>query len=130
MELEAKIIDLLMAESEYLKERLNYLSEARLNKARDLCGQKYKEETSKRLLLCTTFIDKKQILRRCPELFNKLPFESKQKIDHFFKRVEKIRNQIAHSDSILTILETPKVFNKFLIDLQNINDVMDLLIDR
>lgn len=122
MELESQIIDLLHSDLDSIDKFLNRLPEERLKKARDLCQMKYKnrELTSDMVLLCTTFIDKKEILQRSPEFHSKLPFQSKQQSSSFFKRVEIVRNQIAHSDSILSILKTPKEMNYFITDLRRV----------
>ena len=54
--------------------------------AQDLCKIKYKDETPEKLLLCTTFIDKKQIIRQVPKLASRLPFRSNNEVDRAFKR--------------------------------------------
>ena len=120
LELESQIIDLLLLNYSLIDQYLKYLSPNCLEKAMKLCKDKYKDMTPTRLLLCTTFVDKKEILKRDPMLQTKLPFESKHKGDLFFKLIENVRNQIAHSDSILQYLKTPSEFNQFINDLQSL----------
>jgi len=120
MELESKLLELLSIDSASLERYLGYLSPDRLRKAQDLCKMKYKGETLERLLLCTTFIDKKQILRQVPEFAGKLPFRSNNEIDRAFKRIENVRNQIAHGDSVITVLSTPEEFSEYVNELKGI----------
>jgi hypothetical protein len=126
MELEAKMLDLFMLKPEYIETLLHFLSNSRLQKAKALCKRKYKKESPKRLLHCTTFTDKKRMLIQSCEI-SKLPFE-KHETDNLFERIEEVRNRIAHSDSIIEFLKTPEVFNKFLSDLRKINNAMDQLL--
>jgi hypothetical protein len=109
LELESQLIELLKNDPSQIKQYLNLLPENRFSQAKDLCIDKYgkDQETPYRLLLCTTFIDKKTMLMKSPHLINELQFESNTKLDELFKRVERVRNQIAHSDSILKILRVP-----------------------
>ncbi|MGA9756588.1 MAG: hypothetical protein WBV23_15745, partial [Desulfobaccales bacterium] len=120
LELESQIIDLLLSNYSLIEQYFKYLPPLRLEKAKKLCKDKYKDSTPTRLLLCTTFVDKKEILKRDPMLQTKLPFESKHKGDLFFKLIENVRNQIAHSDSILQYLKTPSEFNQFINELQSL----------
>lgn len=76
--------------------------------AQDLGKIKYKDETPEKLLLCTTFIDKKRIIRQVPKLASRLPFRSNNEDDRAFKRIENVRNQIAHGDSVISVLSTLK----------------------
>lgn len=120
LELESKIIDLLSLDQTKIESFLNSLSASRLSKARNLCKLKYGEETPRNLLLCTTFIDKKEMLLKSSNFKEKLPFESRKKLNSFFKKVEDVRNQIAHSDSIIEILPLPRKWNIFIQDLSSL----------
>ena len=143
MELEAKILELLMLNifghrwRPSIERYLGYLSKGRLEKARSLCGMKYGRESPGGILRCTTFIDKKQILRKDPEISSRLPFNSRRELDRFFKRVEDVRNQIAHSDSIIAhsdsavhTLATPEKFNAFVVDLGEVTTAIGELYDE
>jgi len=120
MELESQLIELLTIDNYRIEKYLNLLSDQRLSKAKNLCITKYEKETPFKLLLCTTFIDKKEMLIKSPDFKDKLPFESKHKINKFFKKIEFVRNQIAHSDSILGILGVHSELNKFINDLSKL----------
>ncbi|MGD1042461.1 MAG: hypothetical protein ABR913_05290 [Sedimentisphaerales bacterium] len=127
MELEAKMLGLFMQESEKeLEDLLHSLPAPQLKKAKDFFKWNYKDkkESPLGLLRCTSFADRTQILKLYPAISNKSIFESENEIDAFFETARKIRNQIAHSNSIIKLLATPKLFNKFVFDLRRINDVM------
>ncbi len=70
------------------------------------------------ILISTSLIDKVTMLIRSPELFAYMPFASKRQGEVFFKRVERIRNQIAHGDTILYELEKREEFAQFVNDLR------------
>lgn len=135
MDLEARILQVLTGGSpSTVQQYLGYLSKGRMEKARSLCEMKYDRESPVALLQCTTFIDKKQILRKDPVLFSKLPFESKRELDRFFKQAEDVRNQIAHSDSVIAhpsssihTLRTPEEYSRFVIDLERLIAAVDRL---
>jgi hypothetical protein len=127
MELEAKMLNLFMRESEKeLEDLLHSLPAPQLNKAKDLFKRSYKDkkESPSGLLRCTSFADRSLLLRQSPEIHNKFQFEGTHEMDIFFETARKIRNQIAHSSSIIKLLASPKVFNKFVFDLRRINNVM------
>ncbi|MBI3761579.1 MAG: hypothetical protein HY260_06920 [Chloroflexi bacterium] len=130
MALEAEIVDLLAA-SGSIEQHLSLLPEGRLNKAKQLCGDKYGADriTADKILLCTTFIDKKTMLLRSPALSSRLPFQSKNAAERFFKRTESLRNQIAHSDSIFTVLNSPDEFDGFVSELRQVSEALSGLQD-
>lgn len=113
MELESVMIKRL-TENSNAELYISYLSETRVNKARELCKLKNKMETPESLLICTTFIDKVNIFQSDKVLSRYLPFRDKKESDRFFGDLEKIRNQIAHGDSILSIINTPPEIQKFV----------------
>jgi len=129
MALEAELINLFSSKLDAIENYLRLLPEGRFQKARDLGQTKYKNGrvTSEQILLCTTFIDKATILVRSPELVNALPFESKRHTEHFFNRAQDLRNQIAHSDSILKVLRTPEEFDGFVSELKKITEAISKL---
>jgi hypothetical protein len=69
------------------------------------------------VLQATNLIDKKTMLMKTSELFKMLPFESKKEFVKFFSLLETIRNRIAHSDSIVSIVNRAQ-FNNFMGNLQ------------
>jgi hypothetical protein len=121
LELEKKLLGWFSTDSERY---LNLLPKGRLEKAKELCRIKKEKETPNRLLLNTTFIDKKTMLMNDPGLFQALSLGSKEELVGFFDKVEKVRNKIAHSDSILEILRTPEEFNFFINDLRNKTNII------
>lgn len=123
MELEAELIEVFSGQT---KKYLAYLPKKRLEKASELCQMKYgKMGSDYKLLLCTTFIDKKTMLVSDPLLPQIFPL-TKSELNHFFVRVEKVRNRIAHSDSIIDVLKTPQEFDEFLIDLRKVINTLRL----
>lgn len=118
MELESQIVEAILSSGSEIDRIPTYISKQRLARAEELCRIKYKEVTSRRLLLCTTFVDKKEILYKSPKFNEMLPFRSKRLSDRFFARVENVRNQIAHGDSIVSVLKTPAELNCFISDLR------------
>jgi len=130
MQLESKLLELLSIDWSSLERYLACLPPARLKKAQDLCREKYKHETPPRLLLCTTFVDKKQLLRHVPGIMSKLPFHSKNEIDQAFKRIETVRNQIAHGDSVMLVLSSPEKFSDFIDELQGIIAALSAIVEE
>ncbi|HET6456931.1 MAG TPA: hypothetical protein VFI02_21235, partial [Armatimonadota bacterium] len=120
MELESVMIRLISTDQATLHGCLSCLSEQRLTKARGLCGMKYKNETDHGLLLCTTFIDKKEMIWGHPALRQRLSFSSTREGDRFFVLVENVRNQIAHSDSIFDLLTRSADLRSFIGSLRKV----------
>jgi hypothetical protein len=123
MALESGIIDCLTSPSNSnpVESYLGLLSDGRRAKAEGLCHQKYGQKvTPQQILLCTNFIDKKTILFRSPYLFQLLPFQDKHEAESFFGKVHDLRNQIAHSDSILTLFGDPVALDDFVNKLRSV----------
>ncbi len=128
MALEAAMVDLFSGSYKGAETHLKLLPEARYYKALELCQQKYKDKvTPEKIILCTTFVDKQTILLRSPHLFGVLPFESKSKAEHFFKQVENLRNQIAHSDSIIEVFKDPDELDDFVVQLRKVTEAISNL---
>lgn len=102
------------------REYLKYLSSGRLKKAQQLCLIKYREETPENVLLCTTLIDRTNVFQKNKTLSKLLTFKSSKEGDRFFTKLEQLRNQIAHGDSILKLIGTPEELDQFVVDLQNL----------
>ncbi|NVM02575.1 MAG: hypothetical protein HWN67_09585 [Candidatus Helarchaeota archaeon] len=77
-----------------------------------------------------TLYDRIELIKIDNELFSKLPFESEEKFYEYFKKLRKVRNEIAHSGSIFKFLENPKEFNIFIRKLQEINNKLSELLGR
>lgn len=124
MELESEMLAIMNHYANYSttpEALLNHLSAKRLEKAREVCKLKYgKEPTPELLLQCTTFIDEVKIFQSEVSLSKCLPFRSKNEGNRFFTTIEKMRNQIAHSDSILSVIDNPSELHAFTLDLQKL----------
>jgi len=120
LELETRMIELITQQPFGTEHYLRYLPKNRYAKAKKLCIKKYKEENPQRLLLCTTFSDKKEMLLRDPQLVTKLSFPSKSGCDSLFNHIERVRNQIAHSDSIMRELDSPERLDTFICEVRDL----------
>lgn len=136
MALEAELIRVFQEEDP--QGYLDLLPEGRLKKAQELYELKYKgklktvppQEQARLTLLCTTFIDKATMLVRSSRLFTALPFVSKSEADQFFTRAQDLRNQIAHSDSILRVVPSAGELDGFVNNLKKITEALSNLRDR
>ena len=129
MELEAIMLNIL---SDNAVVYLQHLSKSRLAQLRSLARVKYGEEPSswpptylqleqdRRLLLSTSFSDKINMFQLDPTLLNLLPFRNKVEAQEFFALLQKMRNQVAHSNSILSVIDNPKDLNKFIAKLNQV----------
>jgi len=119
MELESEMMKRLTISPEKdIGQYLHHLSDARVAKARELCKLKYKKEQPHKVLLSTTIIDKINIFFSDHDLLVCLPFKSRSEGEHFFGKVERMRNQIAHGDSILSVINNPSGLNGFINNLR------------
>jgi hypothetical protein len=114
LELESEILEVLKFHPKGISHFLQKLTKGRMEKAKEVCKQKYGKETDDYLLMSTNFADKHKMLRVDSRIYGSLPFNSHKKADSFFNCVERVRNQIAHSDSILLILHKPESFCDFI----------------
>ncbi len=119
--LESELIGVFTDPGRNTRDYLRHLSVDRIQKARHLCKVKYSQRPERRnlnqpdgyndqqILLCTTFSDKVTILLNSPHP----PFANIPDLKPFFDRAHDLRNRIAHSDSILSVLKTPLEFDQF-----------------
>lgn len=83
-----------------------YVSSERMEGANNIFETRKGLNDSISLLDCIQFCDKKSILRNNSEFLSAFEFSSKSKFDRYMKLIEKIRNEIAHSqNSIISGLE-------------------------
>lgn len=83
-----------------------YVNSKRMDGAHSIFEERKGLNDSISLLDCIQFCDKKSILRNNSEFLSIFKFSSKSKFDSFMKFIEKIRNEIAHSqNSIISGLE-------------------------
>ena len=79
-----------------------FLSDGRVHKARDLLAERTRRNQQISLLDCLQFSDKGQIVARSKQLRELSRFESRRQIEDAFKRLEKLRNNLAHSQDIIS----------------------------
>jgi len=129
MALESELIGIFTVSPKKTEDYLSLLSAERLQKARGLCRIKYGERkngaeksdySAVQILMCTTFIDRTTMFLRS----HLLPIESEGVIERFLNRTHDLRNRIAHSDSILGILQTPEEFDDFIIALKEFTEII------
>lgn len=73
------------------------LTEARLTKAKELLEERSKKNEALTLLDNIQLGDKGTIVRKTPQLVEKFGFESNQQCKDFFRNIETLRNNTAHS---------------------------------
>ncbi|MFX0201899.1 MAG: hypothetical protein ACFFCW_37795 [Candidatus Hodarchaeota archaeon] len=81
-------------------------------------------EQRDRLLECTCFADRAKIWLKDPGLTNRLSFPSKSDARSFLNLAERLRNQIAHGNSILEVFPTPEDLIEFLQTLEEKTKVL------
>jgi len=79
-----------------------FLSGARLQKAQDLLVERLRRNQRVALLDCIQFSDKGQIIARNEEIRRVTMFESRRRVEQVFKELERLRNNLAHSQDITT----------------------------
>jgi hypothetical protein len=79
-----------------------YLSEARLQKAHALLQERSRRNQTLQLFDCLQFSDKGQIIARDEELRKWTVFASRSQAEETTKRLEQLRNNLAHAQDILT----------------------------
>jgi len=79
----------------------SYLSEGRLQKAEALLDERSRRDQSLELLDCLQFADKCQIIARDKHLREDSKFGSRRQLEETAKKLERLRNNLAHSQDIL-----------------------------
>jgi hypothetical protein len=79
-----------------------YLSEARLQKAQALLEERRRRNQALQLIDCLQFSDKGQIIARNEDLRKWTVFASRSQAEEATKRLEQLRNNLAHAQDILT----------------------------
>jgi hypothetical protein len=77
-----------------------FLSDGRTQKAEELLAERRRRNQQLDLLDCIQFSDKGQIFARNEHLRSLTQFESRRQIEDVFKRVERLRNNLAHAQDI------------------------------
>lgn len=82
---------------------MSLLSRGRLEKAKSLARERRRRYQDAKLLNCLQFSDKGQIFAKDPELRKNLRnVKSRKEAEERFKHLEKLRNNLAHSQDIIT----------------------------
>jgi hypothetical protein len=79
-----------------------FLSEARLHKAQALLAERLRRNQSLQLLDCLQFSDKGQIIARHEGIRKFTLFASRRQAEETIKRLEQLRNNLAHAQDILS----------------------------
>jgi len=79
-----------------------FLSSVRVQKAEELLVERKRRNQCVGLLDCIQFSDKGQILARNEEIRRGTQFESRRRVEQVFKELERLRNNLAHSQDITT----------------------------
>jgi hypothetical protein len=83
------------------EEWAKYISPARLDRARRMLDERRRRNQSSSLLDCLQFSDKSQIIARDETLRQQAGLASRNRADEVIKRLEKLRNNLAHSQNIV-----------------------------
>jgi hypothetical protein len=78
-----------------------YLSGARLQKAQALLDERRRRNQALGLLDCLQFSDKGQIVARHEDMRNRTVFASRRQAEEAIKRLEQLRNNLAHAQDII-----------------------------
>jgi hypothetical protein len=79
-----------------------FLSEARLQKAQVLLAERARRNQALQLLDCLQFADKGQIIARNETIRKSTIFSSRRQAEETVKRLEQLRNNLAHAQDILS----------------------------
>ena len=83
------------------EEWVKYMSPGRLEKAKRMFEERQRRNQDSALVDCLQFSDKAQIIARDETLRQQAGFASRNRADEGIKRMEKLRNNLAHSQSIV-----------------------------
>jgi hypothetical protein len=77
-----------------------FMTESRLQKARDLQAERARRKDPRDLLDCVQLSDKGGIIARNEELRRRSRFDSRRGVEQFVSNLESLRNHLAHSQEI------------------------------
>jgi len=80
-----------------------YLSNKRLVKAAALQEERRRRKQDPQLLDCLQFSDKAQIVIRDEQLRGQIGFQSRRQAEQAIKNLEKLRNNLAHAQDIVSL---------------------------
>ncbi len=79
-----------------------FLSDGRLKKAEELLEERMRRNQNLNLIDCLQFADKFQIIARNEHLRALTRFESRRSVEDVGKRLERLRNNLAHAQDIIS----------------------------
>jgi hypothetical protein len=77
-------------------------SEGRLNRAKEIFKERQRRKQNARLIDCLQFSDKAHILIKDPNVREDFGFKSMREAKNAIKKIESLRNDLAHSQDIFT----------------------------
>jgi hypothetical protein len=81
---------------------VRFLKEARLDEARKLFEERKAKNEEVDLADCLQFCDKRDILKSSDEIRSLVGIKSKKQVEGLLKKAEKLRNNLAHAQDIIT----------------------------
>ncbi len=81
---------------------MQYVSPARVEKARELLTERRRRGQNPSLLDCLQFADKAQIVVRDETLRKRVGFASRRRGDEVIAGIERLRNNLAHAQDIVS----------------------------
>ena len=97
-----------------------YLSDRRLEKARELLQERNRRNQELELLSCLQLSDKAQIVARNSRLRDMTRFDSRNQFEKAAKMIERLRNNLAHSQDIIA-----NDWDAIVALAENVNQVLD-----
>lgn len=107
-----------------------FLSDARVQKSQDLMTERARRNQEVSLLDCLQLSDKLQIVSRNEDLRRHTRFQSRRQMDESIKLLERLRNNLAHSQDIIaddwgTIVALSENFENVLNGPQDLAEELD-----
>lgn len=98
------------------------LSEGRIVKVREVHETRKEKNEGLALIECLQLSDKGTIIKKTPDLLAKLGFTSKTDVGRFFRVIEELRNNTAHSQEYVY-----EDFHEFLENINRIERILNLI---
>ncbi|WP_147535176.1 hypothetical protein [Bacillus marasmi] len=100
----------------------NCLSEGRIAKVKEVHEMRKEKNEGLALIECLQLSDKGTIIKKTPQLSEQLGFVSKTEVGRFFRSIEELRNNTAHSQEYVY-----EDFNEFLENINRIEEILNLI---
>jgi predicted transcriptional regulator len=103
-----------------------FLKEARLNEARKLFEKRKAKNEEVDLADCLQFCDKREILKSSDEIRSLVGIESKKQVNSLLEKAERLRNNLAHAQDIITgfwpeVADTVERISSLLEDMEKVD---------